>query len=275
MAATYTAGSGTLTVASATGMPATGNFRIRLGNVAGSILRVTARAGAVLTVDVEQDDGNAAIGDTVRLINTAAAMAALKADAIAGASGSGGWWPTFVPPNTTGYTWDNQGGATIVEANNRTLLTVPAAGGTNFRMFHTAAPATPWIITVATIPRVFRSNNQNFGIAMRESGTGQIITIDYAGHAGVNNIEVNKLNTSTSFNSLAAAAGDIVCPTPLFLRMADNATNVIFSYSFDGFNFIQLFSEARGTFLPPNQVGLIGAAGGTDSAMSYLSWIVT
>jgi len=50
VASGYTAGSGTLVVASATGMPATGNFRIRLGNVAGSILRVTARAGTTLTL---------------------------------------------------------------------------------------------------------------------------------------------------------------------------------------------------------------------------------
>src|SRR5262245_15926630 len=78
LAADYTAGSGTLTVASATGMPATGTFRLRLGNSAGSILICTARAGAVCTVSVEQNDGNAAAGDSVKLVNTAGAMSQLK-----------------------------------------------------------------------------------------------------------------------------------------------------------------------------------------------------
>lgn len=87
VAVPYTAGSGTLVVADATGMPAIGNFRVRLGNAAGSILRVTARAGTTLTVDVEQDDGNAVVGDTVTVGPTAAAMLALKADAIAGGGG--------------------------------------------------------------------------------------------------------------------------------------------------------------------------------------------
>ena len=78
----YTAGSGTLVVASATGFPAIGTFRVRLGNVAGSILRVDSRSGTTLTVVAEADDGNAGAGDTVTIVLSAGAMEQIKTDAV-------------------------------------------------------------------------------------------------------------------------------------------------------------------------------------------------
>lgn len=272
VAAPYTAASGTLEVADATGMPATGDFRIRLGNIAGSILKVTARSGTTLTVEEEEDDGDAATGDAVRLIVTAGAMEALKADAIAGGGGGGGmpWWPTITPLDTSTWAWINQGTAAVVEASDVTRMAVPAVTD-NLRLLKKAAPATPWVITSLVQIDARLASYSRMGIAMRESGTGQIMTVALV-HAGGLSVDVAKHNSASSFNATAASLGFGSWPSPAWLRIADDGTNVVFSYSLDGVNFVQLFSEARTTFLPPDEVGIVGDSS-QAAAASWFSWV--
>jgi hypothetical protein len=274
VASAYTAASGTLIVASDTGFPATGTFRIRLANAEGTILRVDSRVGTTLTVTVEVDDGDAAVGVAATIVLTAGAIAQLKTDVGGGGGGGGGWWPTFVPQDMTGFTWVNQGGASISFANAISLLDIPAAGGTNLRALVDTAPATPYVVTAALIIRTFRTNNNAIGLVFRESGTGQLMILQVASIAASLVISVAKYNDPTSFNSGVAShdyTGAII-PTPLFLRLEDDGTDITFSYSWDGWNFVEIFTETRSTFLPPDQIGIGGDIGGSDSAMSVLSW---
>lgn len=274
------AASGTLEVADATGMPATGNFRIRVGNVAGSILRVTARAGTTLTVDVEQDDGNAAIGDTVRLVNTAAAMEALKADAIAGSGGGGGfpWWPTIVDPTLPAWAWQNQGGAAVVQANGIVFLSVPSST-TSIRSRLISAVATPWTITTLLRPRHVSATQQYGGLVLRESSTGKLYIFYVLGNGTVQAV---KFTNDTTFSTVGAV--NVAGPLGYlgdwqWLRVTDNGTNLLFSISLDGRNFIQLGSEGRTVFMAggPNQYGIFGNADGGVAAfdVSFTHWVQT
>jgi len=278
VASGYTAGSGTLVVASATGMPATGNFRIRLGNSAGSILRVTARAGTTLTVDVEQDDGNASIGDTVRIINTAAAMEALKADAIA-AGGGGGfpWWPTIVRPDTIAWTWQNQGAASVVDANKVSFVTVPSSG-TSVRSRLISAPATPYTVTALIRSNATSAGQQYCGPVFRESGTGKL----YIFYLLINGtLQATKFTNDTTFSAVGAVntTGPIVTADWTFYRIADNGVNLSFSISTDGQNFFALGSEGRTVFMAggPNQIGFFANTDGSPGSfsMSCASFAVT
>ena len=64
----YVAGSGTLIVANG-GVQAANQTLIGLNNAAHTVLRVTAKAGATLTVVAKQNDQNAAVGVQVRAVS--------------------------------------------------------------------------------------------------------------------------------------------------------------------------------------------------------------
>lgn len=271
------AGSGTLVVASATGLPATGTFRLRLGNIAGTIVRVDSRVGTTLTVTVEQDDGNANVGDTVTLVVTAGGLLQLKADAIAGAGGGLPWLPSLAALDQSGWAWTNQGGASIVQANGIVLFTVPSAVGENLRLRTVAVPATPYTFTALLIPNpMFELSFQNFGLCLRESGTGKLISIHLEGLT-TNTIMRIRKNTNPTTISSSFATSPLIVPPFLFLRVGADGTNVTFEYGFDGRNFAMLLSEAKATFFTtaPDEVGLSAQNfnSGIDARCSYVSWV--
>ncbi len=276
VASAYTAGSGTLIVASATGLPATGDFRIRLGNVAGSILKVTARAGTTLTVTVEQDDGNASIGDTVKLVNTAGAMLALKADAIAAGGNGMPWWPTLGDPTVPAFAWQNQGAATVVDGSRLSYLSMPSTA-INVRSRLLSAPATPYTITALLHSEFSVATTQQFaGLVFRESSTGKLWT---AGFYGNGLVQATRYTNDTTFS--ATVAGFFTALNMAghwnWLRITDDGVNLIFAMSQNGVNYKQVSSEGRTVFMAggPNQVGLcanVDAAAGAFQT-SFVSWI--
>jgi hypothetical protein len=281
VATAYTAGSGALVVASDAGLPATGTFRVRLGNTAGSILRVDSRSGATLTVTAEQDDGDADVGTSADIVLTAGAMNQLKADAIAG-SGSGGsglpGWPTITPLDQSSWSWVNQGGAAISQANGIVLMTAPTDGGTNVRFRKTTAPATPYTVTVLCQPNPIFANTIH-GIGFRESATGKLVGISLRTAAGDVRplISARKQTNPTTF-SAQDESGQVFYPGPTFFQITDNGTNIILATSWDGRNFTTRLSEARGTFFTtgPDEYGLwLENFSGADIGMSVLHLAVS
>ena len=67
--------------------------------------------------------------------------------------------------------------------------------------------------------------------------------------------------------------------TPTFLRISYDGTNMTYSYSFDGINFVSLGSRAKATFFTtaPDEIGYsvnIASSGGTQPMRaSFISWI--
>lgn len=280
LAADYTAGAGSIVVTDATGMPATGTFRLRLSNAAGTILICTARAGTTLTVSVEQDDGNASSGTEVRLIVTAGGLLQLKADAGGGGGGGFPWWPTLVDPTVPAWTWQNQGGASVVQANKLVFLSIPSAT-LNIRSRLIAAPATPYTVTALMQAHytVATANNQHAGIIFRESGTGKLYTL---AHQADGTLQTLKYTNDTTFSGVgpvnAALTPRNTVGTLFWLRIADDGVNLIFSTSRDGRNFTQRGSEGRTAFMAggPNQIGLFGIVEASAAAfdISYGSFEV-
>jgi hypothetical protein len=276
VAAPYVAASGTLVVTSDTGMPLTGTFRLRLGNLAGTILRVDSRAGTTLTVTVDEDDGNAAVGDSVSLVVTAEALLQLKADAIAGAGG--GADALYVLPadfDPTAWTWANQGSATITKVGRFSRLFSPTAGGENNRSLVTAAPATPYTFASLMAPNaMFPAAGQAWsGLTLKESGTGKLAAITLRSRSGPDlDIHVRKLTNETTFSADGPTTGNVLTRGPIWFRIGDNGTNVTYEYSFDGVFWITLLSETRGTFFTtaPDSYGLlIRNDSGVDAAATF------
>jgi hypothetical protein len=165
------------------------------------------------------------------------------------------WGPIYpmTPPVDGDFAWINQGGASVSTTNGGIFLSGPAGATKNYRIRKKAAPSTPYTITAALLPLVIGQNFQTTGICFRQSSDGKLVALSQFYDGGFK-LYVTTLNDPTSGNShilqLPFDVGGI-----LWLRIADNGTNRLYSYSRDGQNFTQVYSEGRTTFLTADEVG--------------------
>jgi hypothetical protein len=200
-----------------------------------------------------------------------------------GTGGSGGYVPAAVsllpwyPPSSAGslddefasgstidtgrWTWVNQGTRTAPVARSFVTLTAVSAGtGDVWSHVVQAAPATPWtVVAQLGLNMSIKSNFLYGGLIVRDSATGKFTAFKFD-NTGV---EVDNWTNPTTFsaNIKSVAYGtypNLGGPGPLlFLKVQDDGTNLIFSWSFDGALYQVFQSVGRTSFLAnPNQVGL-------------------
>lgn len=275
----YTATDTTLEVDDASSFPATGVFRVILDNAEGTIFRVDSVAGDVFTGAAEEFDGDAAVGVGVKIVASRAVGERFTQSPESGfivlpsgvnaADTYGPIWK-LVDPGTPAWAWQNQGGASVVQANGLVFLTIPSQT-TNIRSRLISAVGTPWTITTMLRQRftTTTSDRQFAGLVLRESGTGKLHTW-YIQNSG--NIQHVKYTNNTTFSAVGAV--NLAIPGALgtqwhWLRITDNGTNLLFLYSIDGVNFVQMGSEGRTVFMAggPNQYGIFGNV--DQSAVSF------
>jgi hypothetical protein len=164
------------------------------------------------------------------------------------------WGPIFplTAPVDGDFAWINQGGATVSTTNGGIYLNAPASASMNMRIRKKAAPATPYTITAWILPLINHGLSfVNFGF--REAATGELHHWRYGYNAGTIALSVIRSTSPTVDDS---SDTDIVAHWQhrLCLRIADNGTNRIFSYSIDGVNFIDWFSVGRTVFLTADEI---------------------
>lgn len=257
----------TITVTNGAAFPSEGDFRLLIES---EILLCTARSSNSLTV-VRGREGTA----NVSHLDTTAVNLILTEDAVEeyvrqNTNPFHNYSPALRIFNNSGaiigessFTWLNQGGATATDINNSILLKGVNDTTANVRGKHIASPTAPYTVVAAV--QMFHNTVANAsgqprgGIFFRESSTGELIwlvTRHVADQPGIT-FNVLKFNSATSFNVEAAAA---VYTNPgglIWLKLEDNATNLIFSVSLDGVNWRQIFSEGRTAFMAggPDQIG--------------------
>ena len=169
------------------------------------------------------------------------------------ASGGGGGgvpWLNVTNPTATTFAWRNQGGASINAGSASIWLSIPAAAGDNLRGREVAAGAAPFSITAGLVPLVHNQDVNQDGIYVTDGTKLITISLSDVAHGGTNTLVVNKWTNVTTYNSTPAAPGiGVSLLSPIFLKIRDDGTNISFYWSPDGTNFIQLYSEARLTFL--------------------------
>ena len=196
---------------------------------------------------------------------------------------SGVWRPIVdgvvgveVPP--TGWTWVNQGAATVDTSKGAIHLAAPSTAPTQLRAYVRTAPATPWTVTacVSLLPTLSTTSGAFAvgGLVYRESGTGEMITFVvtwvYDATASYYTITSGKLNSATSF-SAPYFAHRIAAPGRVWLRIADNGTNRISSWSNDGKNFAALHTVSRTDWLTADQYGIAAEGASMNGAVTVLS----
>jgi hypothetical protein len=288
LAASYTSGTTTLSVASAAGFPTVGVFRVRLGNTGKTIWRVDSVSGTTFTGAAEANDANANSGDAVKIVASRAVAERFTQSPESGdirlpsgVSAADFYGPIFkvTPmPDVSSWTWVNQGAAAFTQANGHVWLRKAGTGaGNNLTALVKSQPSTPYTITVGLIVRALSAGGYvGPGICFRESGSGELFVMVLAmSTAQVNEvIDIHKQNSATSFNSTKFTCSTAHRPAVAWLRISNDGSTLRFSYSHDKVNWVELTNEAVGTFLTPNQVGLVFYNEGSnpESGATYISW---
>ncbi len=265
LGADYTSGGSSITVASASGFPTTGVFRVRLGNASKTIYRVDSVSGTTFTGGAEANDGNATTGDTVVQVGTRGAMERFlqspDSGAIAAPSGvSGGSYfgpvNSITPFDDTGFSWLNQGSATFSVVNGTAHLVVPQNSGQAIRGRVKSMSGSAQTFTVLFDTIMENSASQAAMFGFRESGTGKILVF---------RLEQATVRVS---NGTTTIAGDIYAKnwnngrahSRIWLQVEYDTTNVKFRFSWDGVNYLEVLSETKGTHFTtaPDQVCFLG-----------------
>lgn len=172
-------------------------------------------------------------------------------------SGSGGSTGAefTAPPAASGFSWDNQGSATLTDANGGLLFTVPANGGTSIRVAYKSAPATPYKIETAFFLNAPGVDYLRAGLAFRQSSDGKIVyhALGYSGKYGYFGY---KFTNATGFSGTYNDTGWLPVGGLWWLRIGDSGTNRTVELSADGWNWFEIHSVSRTDFLTADQIGL-------------------
>ncbi len=192
------------------------------------------------------------------------------------------WGPLYPMGNipTTGWSWVNQGGATVDTTYGGIYLAAPAADGTNFRLYVRNAPSVPYTITALVHLRMAFTGAADFieaGLCFRQSADGKFATFGLQ-HAAVGTVWhfiTSKFTDPTTFSANYARDWQSRFSShPIWLRIADDNTNRVCSWSPDGQHWIQVQSVGRTDFLTADQVGIYVNAEHASLSMSMMvySW---
>jgi hypothetical protein len=189
-------------------------------------------------------------------------------------------YPAFTTPVNGGFAWVNQGGASVtVNANGGIYLSCPKNSGNSIRIRKQSAPgSTPYTVIMAFYPYLMFS--QNCGFLIRESSSGKMLQIALdmnTGTTGFISFVIAKFTNETTFSSAPVVRATVAGSGAIWVKYYDDGTNRHCYYGFDGYNFIELFSEARTTFLTADEIGFFSNDTGNaiDTGMTLLSWSVS
>lgn len=173
------------------------------------------------------------------------------------------------------FAWINQDNATkSVDGDGNIFIINPStSGGASLRK--KAAPGTPYTIEAGIIPFIPGTSGSQCGLCFRESSTGKLVIIGAHRDRGMS---VAKYTNGDTFNGHYLELDTVAHGPVMWLRMTDNATNLIFSVSFDGRNYIQVHSVSRTDWMAggPNEVGFFvakSASPSIDAALTLIHWL--
>lgn len=185
-------------------------------------------------------------------------------------------WYTVTDPTLTTFVWRNQGGATCTTRTKSYWLHAPATAGDQIRGREIVAPSTPWSITAGVLFQAVAQNYLAGGIYVTD-GT-KLITYGFGyGASGLPvAMGVSEFNSVSSFNSTLVGPNALIVPTPVFLKVVDDGTNLTWSWGFNGLDFLQVYQGAKGAFLTggPTAVGFYSNSNNAtwDTSILLVSW---
>jgi len=286
-----------LTVASATGFPSDGNFRIIVDSEIMTVIAVVGTTFKVLRAQEGTSAASHSLDAGVFHVVTAGALASRDDDARASsafvnrdAAGQAGriYIPTngyvardngvswdsmplwkMSPPVIADFTWENQGTSSVTDVKGVVVLEPQSiASGESLRMLLKAAPTPPYSITIAVQAlsgNKTSGSGSQYGFCWRDSASGKVITWGPGCEGTGYPIKFWHTRWASSTSVTTQVANYYIGSTnPYWLRMTDDGTYRSIAFSGDGYRFENITTpESRTTHITPNQVGIF--------ANSYLS----
>lgn len=194
-------------------------------------------------------------------------------------------FPNYTAPVDGDFAWINQGGAAISVADDDSIALYGPTPGASYslRIRKKAAPATPYTITAAFLGVwnfSVTGNLSQFGLIWRQASDGKCIThapmlqSNTSGGSPLSYWAVQKWTNPTTFSAAYSGERSNFPPVSpvLWLRITDNGTNRICSFSADGINFIASHTVGRTDFLTADEVGFFVNAYSADVTATLLHW---
>ncbi len=274
-----------LTVTSATGFPTDGDFRILIES---ELILVTAVAGAVFTiVRAREGTTGAAHSDTAtvtHIVTEEGLTEHLRESAdpwteerqayrLVDASGNRLVKSNFTQVNFTNTTdIDHSSGAISIENDD-----TPGSGN-SLRMLIRTAPSTPYTVEACVEMgigafAVPASSSGHYGIVFRESGTNKIVSVSFR---PMGSYAIWNWTSPTAFSAEPAGRTAFSHFDKMWMKIEADGTNLNYSISHNGVNYIQLLTTLKATFFTtaPDQVGFYYSANSAfvNNRATLLSW---
>jgi hypothetical protein len=180
--------------------------------------------------------------------------------------------PTFAitKPIPGNFTWQNQGGATnTTTANGAVYLLGTQQSGDQIRFWEEACPgSTPYTLTIGFIPQMTAPNFNAIGFGFQDSVSARAEFLVFLANNGMQ-LEVEQFTNLTTFSNHINSNGFMQGIQFAWFRISNTGTNLTFSWSTDGINFFQVFSDAvSGGFVnaTPNRCGFMLDGNSTQTA---------
>lgn len=308
----YTSGSGSMVLTAGEGarLPSTGDYWIAWSEDQNDpdapihLWKVTARSTDTLTVTAEATEGagdtNVSAGETLRAIWSLAAMIQFRQDIhstgadasksvvatgdlwmpnngyyIRRYNGSGwaNWGPVFPLTEPVNGDFTDFGSPTVSTTNGG--VTISVAAGTDLITGRQKSISGITTVTVSLLPRYITENFHSAGIFVND-GT-KIIVLAYEARSGATNLISTDWDNSTTFNAENFRL-EFGYPGNLWLKWNNNSGgNRVMSYSTNGQDFEDLFSEGNTTFCTPTNIGMfVHRNNGTRGTLAtFTHWVQT
>jgi hypothetical protein len=162
----------------------------------------------------------------------------------------GGFEASPTIPDTSGYTLQNTGTASMANASNGRgiVLTVPTAADTvRFVRKNGAPPATPYSVTVRAMPVSNRhGGTSRMCVVLRNSTSGRLITF---GKQDDFNLYAQRWAAYSTGGGNILLQGGVFSRVLPWLRISNDGTTLTFQCSPDGDNWFTYTTEALATYI--------------------------
>ena len=175
--------------------------------------------------------------------------------------------------NTGLGTWYNQGSCTLSEhAGGLTILNPTLGGSNNTGGLYRAAPAAPWVLTTLVSISCKSGDYPAARLGFIDTTTGRTSIFGFCANGTLSVANFSAPNSQANNMASVSVAGTRV----LWLRLSDDGSSLHFSYSWDGVNFVELYSVSRSSSYAGYTHIFFGASSHSITASAtLLSWSIS
>jgi hypothetical protein len=166
----------------------------------------------------------------------------------------------FTPPPSSGWSWVNQGSATISTTNSSMYLSCAPDAADSQKLYVRTAPSVPYSVDFGFFPFMFFANYPSCGVGFRESTSGKLYLFGPQSNGlgtGLVYLQRSYYTNETTFSSDSGGTyGNPWALIPMFYRLSVDSTNYTVYQSNDGINYLQFFQESKTAFMSsgPDQI---------------------